>query len=130
MPELTPSTLETVSAHASGWREIYNTNFEKINTKIGTSIDPDAEDYGSIAVADAAAATVDTLTDNSGGTASTTIAAVSGTGDDTNINSNNATFAAEIAKLAADNASLRDQLNALLAALRITGGVGVLDDNP
>lgn len=126
---LNPSGLETISAGQQEWMTIYNTNWQKLNTKLGASIATAAVAHGSQAVADANAATVDMLTDSSGGTPATTIAAVLGSGADTTINNNFASLTAEITKLTADNASLRSQLNALLAALRVTDGMGILADN-
>jgi len=59
------------------------------------------------------------------GSASTTLTPDTGDVDD-----NFASVVAEFNKLRADVIEVRAQLNTLLAALRITGGCGVLDDNP
>lgn len=117
MAELTPSGLETLSAHATGWHTILNTNAEKINNKLGTSIAPSATAHGSVTVDDAAAATADDLTDSTGGTAGTTLAATA----DTTTNDNFASLAAQHAKLKTDHAAVLTQLNALLAQLRAMG---------
>jgi len=76
-------------------------------------------------VDDAAAMTSSNLTDNTTGSASTTLTPDTGDVDD-----NFASVVAEFNKLRADVIEVRAQLNTLLAALRITGGCGVLDDNP
>ena len=60
----------------------------------------------------AVTATVATLTDNSGGTASQTIAVIGGTYDQAEVANAVASLADEINKLIADNAELRRVLNA------------------
>ena len=129
MATLTPSGLETIATGSSGWaiiNAVFTSNMQRINTYLGTMFDGDHA-TGTTTIADAAAATAEALTDSSGGSASQTIAAVSGSGADTTINNNFASLTDEIEKLRADNAELRTQLNALLAELRGTTGVGVLD---
>ena len=73
------------------------------------------------AQADTGAQTQDTMTDSSGGSADTTIAAVSGSGADATINNNFADIAAQLAKVKTDVAALRTTLNAALAKLRTHG---------
>lgn len=70
---------------------------------------------GVAATADAAAATAAALTDSSGGSADATVAAISGSGADSDINNNFADVAAQINALITDVADIRTQLNALLA---------------
>lgn len=75
------------------------------------------------AVADAAALTIENLTDDSGGTAATTIAAITeaasaGSADTAPVKNAIATLAAQQAKTEADLAALRTPVNAVLAALR------------
>lgn len=73
------------------------------------------------AVADASAQTQDTVTDSTGGSADTTLAAVSGSGADATINNNFADIAAQLAKIKVDVAALRTTLNGALAKLRTHG---------
>ncbi len=127
MAVLSPSGLETCEIGTSGWNDIYSTDFELINTKLGTMFDA-AEVAGALAVADPAATTAETLTDSTGGTPGNTITAISGSGADADINNALASLVDEINKLRADNVELRMQLIATLAALRGTTGVGVLDN--
>lgn len=72
-------------------------------------------------VADAAAATNSTLTDSTGGTANTTVAAISGTGDDSTLNDNFADLTAQHNASKNDIDEIRTQLNAALAALQAAG---------
>ena len=57
------------------------------------------------------AATASSLTDSSGGTAASTIVAISGSGDDTDINANFASLTTELNALITDVASLRAAQN-------------------
>lgn len=60
---------------------------------------------------DAAAATASTLTDNSGGTASTTLAAISGAYSQAEVRNSIATLAAQVNALIADVAAIRSTIN-------------------
>ena len=122
-------TLETIGQYGTqGWSAIHDANIEKLDATLKNIILAD-QIPGQTAVADPDAATAGTLTPG-GGTPSTTIATVSGSGDDTNINNNFASLTDQINKLVADNTELRNQVVALLAALRQTGGCGIVQDNP
>lgn len=148
MTTLNPTSLETVTYRQQGWNAISASNMERINElfihlwgPVGASNDLGEltvnDEVGTVDEADAA--TQNDLTDSSGGTASTTISAVSGTSDDSNINNNFASITAELALVKADNDELRTQLNAaisqlatvqsklneVLAALRASTGCGV-----
>ena len=125
MAVLSPSTLETVAIGTSGWNAIYSTNFTKINTKLGIPMSS-AKVPGVPTVADPAVQTSETLTDNTSGTVSNTIAAVSGTGDDSGINDAIASLIDEINKLKADITVLRGNNILLRAELRASTGVGII----
>lgn len=73
-----------------------------------------------------AARTAASLTDNTGGTANTTVAAVSGSGDDATINDNFADLAVMINNLIADNQNTAQVVNQLLDDLQTTSGYGLL----
>lgn len=60
------------------------------------------------------ARTYSTLTDSTGGTADTTVAAVSGSGDDATINNNFADILAQLANLAADQQNTAQVLNQVI----------------
>lgn len=76
------------------------------------------------AIADAAAATAATLTDNSSGTAAQTIVTSAGANPtQAEFNNNMASLTDEINKLIADVASIRTQLNAVIAELRSQGTI-------
>ena len=124
MTELT-SGLNTITPGVTGWMVPLNADITLLDSKL-VNVMTGSNIPGSTTVSDVAAETAEALTDSSGGTASNTIAAVSGTPDDTNINNNFASLTDEITKLRADNAELRTKVNALLAALRKTSGCGVL----
>jgi len=142
------SGLETFDYGTQGWSAIEKANLEKIDVDLRGPFLADNE-LGSLQVsdeiatqADPAALTVQILTDSTGGTPGTTLAAVIGTFDDTNINNGLASLAAQINKIQADLTELRTiqiavidycdtikaKINALLVKLRKTGGCGVLDD--
>lgn len=145
MPIL-PSGLQTANYGTQGWNAIYSTNFELLDTRLkemilaaqaaGAQTQADNADT----VTDPAALTSATMTNSSGGSVSTTVGAVSGSGDDTNINNNFASLADQMIKLRADVAEIRSKailtnaawsglktsFNALLAKLRKTTGTGVL----
>jgi len=130
MTVLSPSSLETTSYRQQGWNAISSSNMQLLNTYLTALWGPIIATYalGERAVINAAAATQIALTDSSGGTPSATIAAISGSGADTDINNNLSSLTKELEAARADIAELRTQLNALLTELRTTGGNGVLDD--
>ena len=68
---------------------------------------------------DVSALTSGSLTDSSGGTASQTIAAISGSGADSGINNNFASLSDEINKAVADLTALRDNVLALVDSLKV-----------
>jgi len=125
MAILSPSTLETCDIGTSGWNAIYTTNWQKINNKLGHPMSANKVP-GVPTVADPAAQNSETITDNTGGTVSNTIATISGSGADAAINNALASLIDEINKLRVDVAELRGREVALLAELRKTTGVGVL----
>lgn len=151
MTVYSPSGLEDIDYRQQGWNAIVSANVQKENDYFEALWGPTQADdpLGDLQVTDdgttqtdPAAATAQALTDNSGGSASQTVKAVSGSGADTDINDNFASLTDEIEKLRADNADLRTVLegtidycdalktkvNELLGKLRKTGGCGVLDD--
>lgn len=65
-----------------------------------------------------AARTYSTLTDSSGGTTDGTVAAVSGSGDDANINNNFAEVVSQLSNLASDQQNTAQVLNELLDQLQ------------
>lgn len=65
--------------------------------------------------------TAATLTDSTGGTADQTLAAISGSGADADINNNFAELADEVNKLVADNLDLRQGLTAVIDDLQSLG---------
>lgn len=83
---------------------------------------------GTAAVLDATAATASAITDNTGGTAGATVADGTAAYSQAITNDNIATLTAQVNALIADNASIRTQLNTLLAELRKTNGCGILSD--
>jgi len=125
MAVLLPSGLETCNIGTPGWNDVYSTDFDKINAKLGIPMSS-VKVPGIPTVADPAAQTSETLTDSSGGTASNTIAAISGSGADSAINDVNASMVDEINKLRADVLALRTALVNTLAELRASTGVGIL----
>ncbi len=74
-----------------------------------------------LAVADGAAATVQTLTDSTGGTPATSVEAGSATVLASEFENNCSTFLTEINSLRVDVADIRTQLNDLLAKIRTHG---------
>lgn len=141
--------LETADYGNQGWLAIYNTDMEKLDEDLGGILEAE-KNTGADEIADnattqddPAATTAVELTDSSGGSASQTIKAISGSGADTDLNDNFASLVDEINKVRADNVELRGKLigaidycdalkttvNTLLAALRETGGCGILADN-
>ena len=151
MTILSPSNLETVEYRQQGWNAVFSANMQKINTFLIKLWGPTQATYalGSRSVtnntttqADPAVATAEALTDSSGGTATQTVAAVSGSGADATINNNFASLTDEINKLRTDNAvlkaalegtidycdALKTKLNELIAILRKTDGCGVLNN--
>lgn len=58
--------------------------------------------------------TAATLTDSTGGTANTTLVAISGTGDDANVNNNFADLAAQVNALLADVTNVKQVVNAMI----------------
>ena len=93
--------------------------------------DNSASGYG--AVIDVAAATAADLTDNSGGTPSTTIADITeannaGSADRVPTEDAIASLAAQTDALVVDVALMRTAINGILANLRVTGGAGVIAD--
>lgn len=140
--------LQNIALGATGWGPIINDDIDLLNQRIGAQLNA-SDPFGTDTIlnntttqADPAALTTDTLTDSSGGTPATTIVAISGSGADIDINNNFASFAAQVNKIRSDLSSLRTvaigiidycdsmkgTLNTLLAALRETGGVGILSD--
>jgi len=122
MTVLSDSDLETVDYGVAGWSAIVTSNIEKLDTKLRKVLKGNTKILGVGTVTDAAAATVQTLTDSTGGTPSTTIA----TTTDATIDNNFASLTQEINALRVDNADLRGVINLLLAELRISTGNGVL----
>lgn len=144
------SGLETTDYGQQGWNAVHSSNMEKIDLRLrgpflsgyklgeqvqadnaGSQDDPDAQTSASLA-------------DNSGGTPTTTIKAISGSGADTDINDNFASISAQVNALVADIEeirtalvgaidyidSLKTSVNTLLGKLRKTDGCGILADNP
>ena len=74
-------------------------------------------------VTDPAAITSETLTDSSGGSKDNIISAVSGSGDDADINNNFAELAESVSQLTADVTEVRAHLVSLLTALRASGAI-------
>lgn len=121
--------LETIDYETEGWSAIESANVEKIDLTLRGPFLAD-EILGSVVVADPAGVTAENLTDSTGGSVSNTISAVSGSGADAGINDNFASLTDEVKKLRSDVVVLSTLCTTLLAALRKTGGCGVLDDNP
>ena len=142
--------LETISYGQNNWNSIWSTNMEKLDdwmTQLWGPIGA-TDALGSATVSDNSttvtdpAATTTTTLSGASGTPSTTIVAVTGTGDDANINDNFASIRVQINASKVDLASMHLQLSAaidycddlkgkvneLLAELRVTGGCGVLSD--
>jgi len=119
MAQLSGTNLFTLpAAGTQGWNSQYDDNLQEIRDRLGNIIEiATNNDPGDATVAHAAAATA----------VAPTINTVTGTGDDATINANFASNESQINALIADNADLRAQLNALLAALRTTTGMGALD---
>jgi hypothetical protein len=125
MAFLSPSHLETIAIGISGWNLILSSNMELINEKLGHPMSA-AKIPGVGVVSDPVAATHTTLTDSSGGTGTTTIGAISGSGADSGINDNFSSLAEAVNKLNVDVTALYTTLNALLVELRKTTGNGIL----
>lgn len=122
------STLEKLGGYnTSGWSAIYDANVEKLNVDLA-GLQNATTNLGDDQIIDASAATAQALTDNSGGTPTQIIKAISGSGTDADINDNFSSIVDEVEKLRADNLALRTTINNLLAVLRKTGGCGILDD--
>lgn len=134
MTVLSPTSLETTDYGQQGWNAVLSSNMQRLNTYLTKLWGPTVatKALGTDTVSDASAATAQTLTDSTGGTASQTLSEVAYANWEDGtlygaINSNMASLADEINKLKADNDQLRTTLNALLAALRKTNGCGVLN---
>jgi len=141
------SGIETLGYSLQGWDAVLDTDLELIDEKVGgpfsstydigdnrttvtdnstTQADPDAitaqtltdnsggtpSDTIAALVIDPAAYTSATMTDSSGGTPGLTIGAVSGSGADTAINDNFASTGDQINKLIVDIGAIRTELNA------------------
>jgi len=148
MTVLTPSNLEKVDYNQEGWHNIYNANWEKLNTKFQELLQA-TYNFASEAVIDEATAltaaiapTQQTTTDSTTGTGSLTLNDVGATFSQSAINDNFASLAARIAEIKADidnlktfaddsktrSDNLQSKINELIAVLRETDGVGVLSD--
>jgi hypothetical protein len=134
MTVLSPTNLETTDYGQQGWNAVHSSNMQRLNTLLTRLWSPltAPQPLGSITLADAQAATAQVLTNNTGGTASQSLSAVSYANWEDGtlygiINANMASLADEVNKLRADNEQLRTTVNALLAALRKTNGCGVLN---
>jgi len=127
MAILSPSGLETISYRQQGWNYILTSNMQLLNTQLTKLRGPvtATSALGAPIVADAAALTQTALTNSSGGTVTTTIVPVTSNAIS---NNNFSSIAAELELARADIIALRGTVNALLSALRITGGCGVLND--
>jgi hypothetical protein len=121
--------LETTEYGQQGWNAVHSANMELLDEKlVGVLL---ADKYCSEeTIADPDAVTMDDLTDSTGGTPATTLVAISGSGADTDINNNIASLTSQLTKAKADIVALRGTVETLLGLLRITGGVGIFDDNP
>ena len=119
--------LETTNYGQQGWNAVHTANMEKLDaTLLGTLLADSV--LGAETVVDPEAVTMETITDSSGGTPANTIVAISGSGADSDVNNNFASIADELTKAKADITELRTTIVELLAALRKTGGCGILGD--
>lgn len=98
----------TLEADTQGYDAIFNSNVELANLMFAGMLDDDAEPTGSISVA--------SLTDSTGGTPGLSLVDVTASHDQAKLNDNFATLNAKV--------------DAILGALRITGGTGILADEP
>ena len=137
MPVLPDSDLETATYGTQGWNAIYSANFEKLDAKLRHVLKDNNKILGSATQSDNAGSAADpaALT-----TTAASLATVSGTGDDTNINNNFTELAGKIDDIIADMGEIRGKLvdaidyidtlktsvNNLLAELRKSTGNGVL----
>ena len=143
--------LKTVDPGTIGWNVAVTDSLVLLNGWI-TTLSPlflATDIMGTATVADDATVVTDpnaistsTLTDSSGGTPSTTIVAISGSGDDANINNDMASLLDQLAAAKIDEEEVRSKLieaidycdalkakvNELLAELRVTGGCGIIAD--
>jgi len=131
-----PSGLETTSYGAAGWNDINTTNMQLLDSKL-VNVMTANQVLGVPTVSSVALSKGSAVSQTS---ATVSMATVSGTGDDTNINNNFTAIQVELNALvgemtliiasAAANGNLADEakqrLNELLVALRKTTGVGVL----
>lgn len=142
------SGLQTFQNGIEGWNDVYTANWQLLNTKLlnpmtsTKRLGTDTIANESTTQTDPAETTAEQLTDSTGGTKSNTISDVGSSFDQAAVNGNFASIVDEINKLRNDNMELRAKLigtidycdalkakvNALLAALRNTGGCGVLNN--
>jgi hypothetical protein len=124
------SGLETIVDYGQpGWSKVHDSNIEKLNDNLLGPFQADNA-LGILTRLAASGMTIQTLTDSTTGTPSTTISAVSSTGDDATINNNFSSLTAQQAKTKADLEELQTVLNDLIGKLKKTGGCGVLDNDP
>lgn len=147
MATLPDSDLQTIEYGTQGWNAIQSSNMELLDEKLRHVLKGNNDILGVPTQADNAATveapvaqTSEDLTDNSGGTPSTTIGAISGSGADAAINNNFSSLADQSDKQTVDIAELYDAVsslktayeslqsdyNAVLEKLRKTTGTGVL----
>lgn len=119
--------LETTNYGQQGWNAVHTANMEKLDNKLLGCLLAD-KNLGDDTVIDPTAITMEIITDSSGGSATNTIKAISGSGADIDINDNFASITDELAKAKADITELRTQVVALLSVIRKTGGCGILND--
>jgi hypothetical protein len=146
MATLPDSDLQTIEHGTQGWNAIQSSNMELLDTKLRHVLKGNNDILGvptqaanAATVEAPAAQTSEPVTDNSGGTPTTTIGAISGSGADAGINDNFSSFAVQqnkdkaditelydaVSSLKAAYESLQGDYNAVLTKLRKTTGTGV-----
>jgi len=143
-----PSGLQTIDSGTEGWNAVHSSNMQLLDNRLKSVIADGAQVLGSRTVTDASGAQSDpstqqseSLTDSSGGSASSTIGAVSGSGADGTINDNFASLVAQHNKIVAEIANLitilvgtieysdanKAKINEILEGLRKLTGCGVFN---
>ena len=118
--------LETCDYGTQGWNNIYSTNFEKLDSKVGSPLTAN-NGLGSTLVNDPNNLTAEDLQDNTNGTVSLQLEDCNNGSTNDIINNNFASVCDQINKINDDINSLHNTMLTLLSALRKSTGNGVLD---
>lgn len=119
--------LVNLTTDTQGWDAVINSNNDEVNGQLSSMLNAD-NSTGTDTIADQGALTAEVLTDSTTGSATNTINDVGASFSQSTLNDNFASLVDENNKLRTDVDNLRAKVNTLLAALRQTGGVGIISD--